>query len=296
LLRGNQFLHRKAFTFTATGFPVSCKNEQTMDSVKVAMLQLAVKGNDIEQNLANAADQVKLAAAGGAKLLVLPECMDIGWTHPGSLQNATTIPEGRVFSFLKDLAIKHGLYICSGITEKDGDKVYNSAVLIDNNGKLLLKHRKINELDIGKPYYATGDRLNVTDTPLGRIGVMICADAIAEDRSIITAIARMEPDIILSPCAWAVPPGFDNAKEPYGDLWRNYYIPAARQFSTYIVGVSNVGPIVAGPWQGWDCIGASLAIDHTGAEILQGAFGVNAQSVEYFAYQPFHRKAAPQVS
>lgn len=174
---------------------------------KVAMIQMHVRGNDIQINLKNAEKLVAQAASNKADIAVLPECMDIGWTHPASLLNATTIPDGEVFKKLTSLAKEHNIYICSGMTEKDGEKIYNTAVLINNKGELLLKHRKINELDIGKPYYSTGDRLNVTDTELGRIGVMICADAISEDRSITTALARMGPDVILSPCAWAVPRG-----------------------------------------------------------------------------------------
>lgn len=250
-------------------------------TVLLAMIQMKVKGNDIDANLENAAGLVATASAAGADIAILPECMDIGWTHPGSLKNAGSIPDGKVFSFLRDLAITNNIFICSGMTEKDDGKVYNTAVFINNKGDLLLKHRKINELDIGKPYYSTGDRLNVADTELGRIGVMICADAIIEDRSITTALARMEPDLILSPCAWAVPPGFDNTKEPYGDLWRDAYMPIAEKFSTYIIGVSNVGPIIDGPWKGWDCIGASLAIDNKGKEMLQLPFGVSAETIVY---------------
>jgi predicted amidohydrolase len=250
-------------------------------TIKVAMIQMNVKGNDVDSNLANAEKLVAEAASNKAVVAILPECMDIGWTHPGSLKNATNIPDGKVFQRLVALAVNNDIYICSGMTENDGGKNYNTAVLINPQGELVLKHRKINELDIGKPYYATGDRLNVVDTEIGRIGVMICADALPEDRSITTALARMAPDIILSPCAWAVPPGFDNKATPYGDLWRDAYKPVAESFSTYILGVSNVGPITDGPWAGWDCIGASLAIDNKGKEVLQMPFGAGAESIAY---------------
>jgi hypothetical protein len=107
----------------------------------------------------------------------------------------------------------------------------------------------------------------------------------------------MEPDIILSPCAWAVPPGYNNNTDPYGDLWRNAYIPVATEFSTYIVGVSNVGPIADGPWKGWDCIGASLAINNMGEEILQCPFGVDAETISYIdVYKKSEVKApVPQL-
>jgi predicted amidohydrolase len=257
------------------------KNNTTKRTVKVAMIQMKVVGGQLDENLARAESLVKEAAAKGAAVVVLPECMDLGWTHPSSLEKATAIPNGAVFSRLSMLALRENIFICSGLTERDGDRVYNAAVLIDNQGKLLMRHRKINELDIGKPYYATGDRINVVDTSLGRIGLMICADASLEDRSIITSLARMEPNIILSPSAWAVPPGYDNIKEPYGALWRNAYQPVSQNFGVYIISVSNVGLMNDGPWKGWDCIGASLAFDNKGNELLQGPYGVNAENITY---------------
>jgi predicted amidohydrolase len=256
-------------------------NDATKRTVKVAMIQMKVVGGQLDENLARAELLVREAAAKGAAIAVLPECMDLGWTHPSSLVKATAIPNGEVFARLSKLARKHSIFICSGLTERDGDKVYNAAVLIDNKGKLLMRHRKINELDIGKPYYSTGDRINVVDTSLGRIGLMICADASLEDRSIITSLARMEPNIILSPSAWAVPPGYDNIKEPYGALWRNAYQPVSQNFGVYIISASNVGMMNDGPWKGWDCIGASLAFDNKGNEMLQCPYGVAAETIMY---------------
>lgn len=260
---------------------VQNNNSVQMKDVKIAMVQLLVKGNDIATNLSNAEKCLEEAADNGADIAILPECMDIGWTHPGSLENAGTIPHGEVFIRLSAAAAKHKMFVCSGLTERENDKVYNTAVLIDRSGNLLLKHRKINELDIGKPYYATGDRINTVDTEFGRLGIMICADAIVEDRSITTALARMEPLIILSPCAWAVPPGYDNTIQPYGDLWRDAYMPIAEKFATYIVGVSNTGHMEAGPWKDWDCIGASIAVNNKGEEMIQLPFGVTAQTIAY---------------
>lgn len=257
------------------------QDDRTGTKLRIAMVQMKVVGGDLEGNLTRASDMVSEAARNGARLALLPECMDLGWTHPSSLEKATRVPGGQVFKALTRMAKQNRIFICAGLTERDKDKVYNAAVLIDDEGNLLLKHRKINELDIGKPYYATGDRLNVADTRLGRIGVMICADASVEDRSILNSLARMEPWLILSPSAWAVPPDFDPVATPYGDTWRNAYIPAAEKFSAYIVSVSNVGDMNDGPWKGWDCIGASLAIDNTGKEIIQCPYGVNAESITY---------------
>jgi predicted amidohydrolase len=72
--------------------------------------------------------------------------------------------------------------VCSGLVERAGDQVFNSAVILDRRGKLLLLHRKLNELTIGHEYYAQGDRLNVCHTELGTLGLMICADGFAHNQ------------------------------------------------------------------------------------------------------------------
>ena len=55
------------------------------------------------------------------------------------------------------------------------------------------------------------------------------------------SLGMMGAQIILSPCAWAVPADRDPVREPYGALWRDSYSPVAREFGLWIAGVSNVG-------------------------------------------------------
>jgi hypothetical protein len=85
--------------------------------------------------------------------------------------------------------------------------------------------------------------------------------------------------VILSPCAWAVPEDHDNQSDPYGQLWLENYGPVARDFGLFIVGVSNVGPISTGPWQGRKCIGNSLVIAPGGKELLRGPYGEFAEAL-----------------
>ncbi len=248
---------------------------------RLALLQMYVEGGDRSRNLQHAEELLAQAAHQGADLALLPEAMDLGWTHPSCFEAAASIPEGETCQRLCRQARKHGMYICSGLVEKTRETIFNSAVLIDREGKVLLMHRKINELEIGHPYYSLGDRLGVCHTELGTLGLMICADGFARDLVLSRALGYMGADIILSPSAWAVPADHDNQKNPYGKTWRDVYTPVARQFSIWIAGVSNVGPITAGPWEGWSCIGCSLVIGPEGKEILMGPYGVGAEAILY---------------
>jgi len=262
---------------------------------KLAMNEMLVEGGEKEKNLARAESRVAESARAGANVALLPEALDLGWTHPSSLTDAEPIPDGEPFKRLAAAAKKHGLYVCAGLTElaanESPNAVYNAAVLIAPDGRLLVKHRKINELEIGHPYYAQGQKLEVVSTPLGCIGVMICADAFARGQVAIRSLALMGADVLLSPCAWAVRADHDNAREPYGQIWRDSYQPVARDFSIWIAGVSNVGPITGGPWEGRKCIGCSLAVDARGEIVAQGPYGETAETMIMLDIEPVPRPA-----
>ena len=197
---------------------------------RLALVQMGVKGGERAENLERAVNRVQQAAAQGAQVVVLPECMDLGWTHPAALTEAEPIPTGSTFHLLKTLAQEHKVYLCSGLVEREGEVTYNSAVLIDPQGELLLLHRKLNELDIGHPYYAQGDRLGVCHTEFGTFGLMICADAFAKDHVITRTLGYLGADVILAPSSWAVPADHDNKQDAYGGSWDSMYRDVCKEF------------------------------------------------------------------
>ena len=250
-----------------------------MKTARVAMCQMRVEGGRKKENLIRADRIIDKAARAGADVALLPECLDLGWTDPSASSESEPIPGGMAFQKISRAAAAAGIYVCAGLTERDGDTVYNSAVLIGRDGALLGKHRKLNELDFALDCYRRGGRIGVVETEIGTVGIMICADAFVDSRIYSRALGSMGADMILSPCAWAVPEDHDNDAEPYGELWRSSYVPVAREYGVAIVGVSNVGRIRGGPWAGRHCIGSSLAIDCQGREILQAPYGVNAEAM-----------------
>ena len=245
---------------------------------KLGMAQILVEGGKPEANLDRAIARIREAAEKDCRIVVLPECMNLGWTHPSALDLAEPIP-GAHADRLVEAAKECGIYVVAGLVERAGDKIYNSAVLIDPAGEILGLHRKINELDIAHDLYAIGDRLSVAQTELGTIGINICADNFGSSQALAHAQARMGAQIILSPSAWAVDADHDNESDPYGSLWRNSYGELSRLYDLTIVGVSNVGWLTAGPWDGRKTIGCSLAMG-PGAQILaEGSYGEEADEL-----------------
>jgi predicted amidohydrolase len=247
-------------------------------TIKLGMGQMLVEGGRLRDNLGRAVEMIQQAASQGCQIVVLPECLDLGWTHPGARQLAEPIPGGPSDA-LCEAAEKQGIHVVAGLTERAEGRLYNAAVLIDPDGRILLKHRKINILDIAQDLYETGDRLWVARTRLGTMGVNICADNFPDSLCLGHALARMGAQALLSPCAWAVDADHDPVAQPYGGLWRDSYRTLARLYQMPVVGVSHVGRLTAGPWKGRKCIGCSLAAGADGQILAQGPYGETAETM-----------------
>jgi predicted amidohydrolase len=253
---------------------------------KLALVQMRVDGGAKQANLARAESLIAEAAASGAQVVLLPEAMNLGWTHSSARTEADEIPGGETCARLQGAARRHALFVCAGLIERAEKLCFNSAVLIDPDGAVLLHHRKINELDIAHDLYARGDRLGVARTPFGTMGLMVCADAFASGQVVSRTLALMDATVILSPCAWAVPANHDEVRDPYGQVWLDNYVPVARDFRVWIAGCSNVGLINDGPWRGRNCIGCSLVIGPGGERVLRGPYGVDAETILYVDVKP----------
>jgi predicted amidohydrolase len=259
--------------------PTGASGPMNSKSLRVAAGQILVVGGEPNENLRRAVEAVRLAADQDCQVLVLPECLDLGWTHPSARDAAELVPGPRSDTLCR-AAREHRIAVVAGLTERADDAVYNTAVLIDENGQLRLKYRKINVLDIAQDLYEIGDRVGVQRMPWARVGLNICADNFPNSLELGGTLGRMGAQLVLSPCAWAVAADHDQLAEPYGQLWRTSYSQLARQFGMPVVGVSNVGPIDAGPWAGRKCIGCSLMVNHRGEVVAEGPYEQEALLVE----------------
>ena len=188
--------------------------------------------------------------------------------RPSATDGAQPIP-GPHSDRLAAAAQANDIHVVAGLVERAGDRLYNAALLIDPEGRTLWHHRKLNELDIGRALYDTGDRLGIVETELGTIGVCICADNYWDSRAVGHVLCRMGAQLILSPSAWAVAPEHDEEHDPYGGDWLPSFTELARLYDVTVIGVSNVGMMTGGPWAGRPCIGKSLAVG-AGGDVLAG--------------------------
>lgn len=232
------------------------------------MAQLLVEGTEPERNFERAEILVKKAKEQNCDLVLLPETIDFAWTHPDAIEQAQPIP-GIYSHVFCAMAKKYSIWICVGLTEKAQHCNYNTSLLINRQGDIIGKHRKINLLSVEFPYYEIGQSLNVFDTEFGKIGLNICADNYFDSLHIGHALARMGAQLILSPSSWTVDYSVTEAEDPYRDKWIKPLSTLASLYGLVIASATSVGYIVGGPYEGKKMVGCSLCVGERGI-IAQG--------------------------
>jgi nitrilase len=125
----------------------------------------------------------------GVKLIVFPEVMIPGtphwnWTEPSNtdlfvrmFQNSVEVPS-ETLKKVAQACRSADVHVVLGITERESKALYNTIVFINNEGQLIGKHRKLVATHSEKVLWASGDAsgLQVYDTPIGKLGGLICGE------------------------------------------------------------------------------------------------------------------------
>lgn len=155
--------------------------------------------------LALAEDLVRRAAGLGAALVVLPECAwpayCLGSRAEYHAARAAGLPAPELFlARLQRIAHELRIAVCAGYVAEQADRLFNAACLIDAAGRLLGTRHKSFLWAFDRDYFEPGQQIEPLDTPLGRIGLMICADARLPE--IPATLAARGAQLILHPTAW----------------------------------------------------------------------------------------------
>ncbi len=239
-------------------------NQLPRTTLRIAACQILCVDSDLEGNLGRVEAAVKQAAGQKAAIACFPEASLLGWVNPKAHELADPIP-GPTTARLQAMARKHTIMIAIGLEEKAGEHLYDSAILIDRDGTLLLKHRKVNILtELMTPPYTPGTvrQHNVVDTRYGRIGMLICADTFRDE--VVAAAAEQKPDLMIVPYGWAAKP---EEWPEHGKQLTAWVTHTARRAGCAVVGVDVVGTITHGPWTGRTYGGQSIISDRGGKPI-----------------------------
>ncbi|MFF1901888.1 carbon-nitrogen hydrolase family protein [Kitasatospora sp. NPDC058218] len=115
------------------------------------------------------------------ELIILPEFfLGPPFYFPGRAHLKGVIDQpvpGPVFDQLAEVARAKGCYLlCGTVVEREDDRYYNTAVLLDDQGRIAAKARKTHRFAAEMVTVSPSDELVIVDTPFGRLGICVCSD------------------------------------------------------------------------------------------------------------------------
>ena len=250
-------------------------------------------GPSVAANLSEAERLVGMAAAQGAKLVVLPEFFAIMGKKEGDMV-AVREAEGKgpMQKFLSAMAKKHKIWIIGGSVPLEASvpsKVRNSCLVYDDKGKMVARYDKIHlfGLDLGNEKYREektiepGDQVVVVDTPFGRIGLSVCYDL----RFPELYRAMGDVDLIVVPAAFTETTGKAH--------WEILVRARAIENLAYVVAAAQGGYHLSGR----ETHGNSMIVDPWGVILdrLPRGSGVVIANINP-AYQASLRKSLPALT
>jgi predicted amidohydrolase len=240
-------------------------------TVTVAAVQFQSAMGDPEGNRKRLEPLIREAAGHGAKIIVLPEMAITGYMSgdlkttwqvqgravavgltgisPASAAETVPGPSTRAFAVLAD---ELDIYLTVPLleTDKKSGQLFNTVVLVDPDGGMLLHYRKLNPWPFAERGWADkGDHgYAYADTPYGRMALLICYDVNFEP----PVLKTKKVDVLLYPIAWVDEKDSD---------WFEKRLPAiARENDLAIVGANWTVPEKP-DWHGY---GQSRIIDRQG--------------------------------
>lgn len=180
---------------------------EVFPTLKVAAIQMACRVGEKDTNLRVAARMIETAANEGASLIVLPELASSGYVFASreeAFSLAEPVPDGESTRAWIELARRHHVHIVAGVAERDGNRLYNAAVLVGPHG-LLGTYRKLHLWHDEHLFFESGDLgLPVFDTEIGRIAAVICYDGWFPE--VYRLLAMKGADVVCMPTNWVPMP------------------------------------------------------------------------------------------
>jgi predicted amidohydrolase len=174
--------------------------------IKVAGVQFDVQLGKLADNLQRISEFLQTTSRAGAALTVFPECAVTGYCFDSwdeAAEYAEPIP-GPATSALAAACSQHGSHLVAGMLERDGQAIYNAAVLVGPQG-VIASYRKVHLPWLGVDRFtAYGDRpFAVHSAGPIRVGMNICFDASFPEAA--RCLMLLGADLIALPTNW--PPG-----------------------------------------------------------------------------------------
>ncbi|RDJ98132.1 hydratase [Paraburkholderia lacunae] len=182
--------------------------ERGFEGPVVACIQMEPHVGAKRENVARSIQYIEEAAKSGASLVVLPELTNTGYVFADreeAFALAEDLPGGETVQAWADAAQRLGVHVVAGIAERDGKRLYNSAIFISPSGRVGV-YRKLHLWDREHLFFEPGNRgVPVFDTSLGRISIAICYDGWFPE--VYRLAATQGADVVCVPTNWVPMPG-----------------------------------------------------------------------------------------
>lgn len=176
-------------------------NEPVKEStarLRVAAVQMNAAPYEVEKNLRRAEGLIEQAVAQSARVIVLPELFSTGYCYDQKNFDVAEDLSGPTAQWFRRSGKKWGIYLAGGMIERDGNCYYDTLVLASPQGRMVSYRKRWLALQ-EKCYFTRGDAPLLLDTPLGRIGIGICADMFDQK---VWERFREKADLLIISSAW----------------------------------------------------------------------------------------------
>lgn len=224
-------------------------------SIKAAALQFNIALGDIDKNLAYVTATLRRLAQQGVELAVLPEMWSCGFAYKELNALAQRTPE--LVAELSRLSAELSMVIVGSLPEPHGDKVYNTAYVLDR-GNVAGSYRKLHLFSLmGEDRSLdSGDSVLVAQTSLGKIGVMICYDLRFPE--LARKLALQGAEIIAVPGEWP---------KPREEHWRTLLRARAMENQLFVIAANCCGTVGK-----LDFFGQSMVIGPKGEVLAEAGY------------------------
>jgi omega-amidase len=227
--------------------------------MKIAAAQIACELGNVDANLRKMREFVERASEQGVQLIVFPEASDTGYSMPVIRDLAKPWAEGAVPA-LQETAKELSLTIVAGLSERDGDVIYNSLAFINANGEIVAKYRKTHLFVLApndeSTCYTPGDKFVSVPAAGFNFGLSICYDLRFPEVTRALALGH-GANVLLVSSAWPL---------PRAAHLRALAIARAIENQSYLVLANRTGVDA-----GVTCCGTSAIIDPSGVVLASAS-------------------------
>jgi len=232
-------------------------SSQPESSLRVATIQMEPRVGQKETNVARSLALMAEAAKGGAQLVVLPELCNSGYvfeTREEAFELAEEIPTGASSRAWMDAAKKYNLYVVGGIAEREGETLFNSAVVLGPKG-YIGTYRKNHLWGAENLFFEPGNLgVPVFRIGAGRIACAICYDIWFPE--IFRLAALQGADLLCVPTNWVPMPSQPKDSMVMANILA---MAGAHSNSMFVAAADRVGVERGQPF-----LGNSVIVSHSG--------------------------------